>query len=61
MKRIIRDTRGNVWLRVNRRYRMNLGDPNGMSWRDIAEGVGDAHSTVETMKGKRWKREGALL
>ena len=40
---------------------MNVGDPNGMSWREIAEGVGDAHSTVETKKGKTWKREGALL
>jgi len=59
--RIIQDTRGSMWLRVKKRYRMNVGDPNSLSRRDKAEGVGDAHSTVESKKGKTWKREGALL
>lgn len=40
---------------------MNVGDPNRLSSRDRAEGVGDAHSTVDPKKGKTWRREGALL
>jgi len=40
---------------------MNVGDPNNSSRRDGVEGVGYAHSTVDTMKGKTWRREGALL
>ena len=30
---------------------MNVGDPNNLSRRGGVEGVGDAHSTVETKKG----------
>jgi len=40
---------------------MNVGDPNNPSRRDGVEGVGDAHSTADTKKGKTWRREGALL
>jgi len=40
---------------------MNVGDPNNLSRLDRVEGVGYAHSTVETGKGKNQRREGALL
>ncbi len=48
-------------LRDHRRWRMNVGDPNGVTRQVTDEGVGYAHSSVDTRKGKSGSSEGALL
>lgn len=53
-------TRGRIMLRVTRRLRMNVGDPNDKR-SGLVEGVGDAHSSEDTRKGKSGRSEGALL
>ena len=53
-------TRGRIVLRVCQRCRMNVGDPNGVN-PNLTEGVGDAHSSEDTRKGKSGRSEGALL
>lgn len=40
---------------------MNVGDPNGTGVPPVAEGVGYAHSSADTRKGKNGSSEGALL
>ncbi len=40
---------------------MNVGDPNSSEVPSLAEGVGDAHSSDDTRKGKNGSSEGALL
>lgn len=40
---------------------MNVGDPNSMGVPPIVEGVGYAHSSEDTRKGKNGSSEGALL
>ena len=52
--------RGKIVLRVTQRFRMNVGDPNGIPSR-VAEGIGDAHSSSDARKGKSGSSEGALL
>lgn len=39
---------------------MNVGDPNDKR-SGLVEGVGDAHSSEDTRKGKSGRSEGALL
>jgi hypothetical protein len=48
-------------LRVSRRLRMNVGDPNSATGLVADEGVGYARSSEEPRKGKSGKSEGALL
>ena len=54
-------TRSKMMLRVNQRWRMNVGAPNGVTRQVTDEGVGYAHSSVDTRKGKSGRSEGALL
>ena len=53
-------TRGSIMLRVTQRLRMNVGYPND-NLSGLVEGVGDAHSSEDTRKGKSGRSEGALL
>jgi hypothetical protein len=53
-------TRGKIVLRVSQRFRMNVGGPNDRQ-SSLVEGIGDAHSSDDTRKGKSGSSEGALL
>ena len=56
----VETTRGSIVLRVAQRCRMNVGGPNDSLSR-LVEGIGDAHSSDDTRKGKSGSSEGALL
>jgi hypothetical protein len=60
VKRTMETTRGSIMLRVTRRLRMNVGYPND-NRSGLVEGVGDAHISEDTRKGKSGRSEGALL